>query len=285
MKTHTFIIFIIVFFLASQAGFCLSLEQISDEYLEELWRFHPVSATYQGVHMYDTLLADYSKNALKSMEKRFGQLEQELSAVDTTILSNNEIVDYYLIKAGIADELFSLQVIEEYKKNPLIYSNECIYGIYTILLNPSPSVHDRIYALSRRLDQIPDYLERAVQNLDHPAQFFCKIAIGQLSSGTEFIDDIYAVYVDSLAEHKKTRFKHICSKAVAGMKLFSLQLEMLGDPKTPYVMGRERYEYMLNLSHRAAYAGLLSHDGNYSEFLEIYKHKLYYILYQVHWHI
>lgn len=249
MKTHISIIISIVFFLAGSAAFSMNLEQIGGEYLEELWRFHPVSATYQGVHTYDTLLADYSKGALKAAKKRFAELDRELSAVDTTVLSNNEIVDYYLIKTSIADELFSLKIIEEYKKNPLIYSNECIYGIYTILLNPSPSVDDRIYALSRRLEQIPDYLERAVKNLVHPSQFFCEIAIGQLASGTEFIDDIYAVYVDSLPEYKKSEFKNIARKANAAMKLFSLQLEMLGDPKTPYVMGRDHYEYMLNNIH------------------------------------
>lgn len=227
----------------------LSLEQIGDEYLEELWRFHPVSATNQGVHMYDTLLADYSKNALKDMKKRLTELEQELSAVDTTPLSTDDIVDYYLLKASIADELFSIEIIREYAKNPLIYSTECIYGVYTILLNPSRSSHDRIYAIWRRLEQIPDYLERAVKNLDHPAQFFCEIAIGQLTRGTDFIDDIYTIYVDSLPEHKKTKFKHITGTAIAAMKLFSLQLEMQADPKTPHVLGGDHYEYMLRDIH------------------------------------
>ncbi|MGB3341128.1 MAG: DUF885 domain-containing protein [bacterium] len=249
MKIHRFMLIIIAFFLASSTGFSMSLEQIGDEYLEELWRFHPVSATYQGVHVYDTLLADYSKNALKTMKKRLGELDQELSAVDTTALSIDNIVDYYLLKASIADELFSLKVIREYAKNPLIYSSECIYGVYTILLNPSRSSHDRIYAIWRRLEQIPDYLERAVKNLDHPSRFFCEIASGQLRSGTEFIDDIYTIYVDSLPDHKKTKFKQITGRAVAAMKLFSLQLEMQADQKTPYVLGRDHYEYMLNNIH------------------------------------
>ena len=239
----------VAIFLVSSTASCLSLDQIVDEYLEEIWRFHPVSATHQGVHMYDTLLADYSKNALKAVKKRLGELEQKLSAVDTTSLSTDGIVDYYLVKASIADELFSIEIIREYAKNPLIYSTECIYGVYTILLNPSHSKYDRTYAIWRRLEQVPDYLERAVKNLDHPSQFFCEIAIGQLGSGTDFIDDIYTIYVDSLPEHKRTKFKYITRKAIAAMKLFALQLEMHADPKTPYVLGRDHYEYMLNNIH------------------------------------
>ncbi len=249
MKIYRYFSLAIAIFLTSSTAFCLSLEQIVDEYLEELWRFHPVSATYKGVHMYDTLLADYSKHALKAVKKRLGELDQELSAVDTTSLSIDDIVDYHLVKASIADELFSIEIIREYAKNPLIYSTECIYGVYTILLNPSRSKHDRTHAIWRRLEQIPDYLERAVKNLDHPSQFFCEIAIGQIGSGIDFIDDIYTIYVDSLPEHKRTKFKHIIRKAIAAMKLFALQLEMQGDPKTPYVLGRDHYEYMLSNIH------------------------------------
>lgn len=249
MKIYKYFFIIVTILLTNSTAFSLSLEQIADEYLEELWRFHPVGATDQGVHMYDTLLSDYSKNALKAVKKRLSELEQKLFAVDTTALSIDDIVDYYLVKASIVDELFSIEIIREYAKNPLIYSTECIYGVYTILLNPSRSSHDRIYAIWRRLEQVPDYLERAVKNLDHPSQFFCEVAIGQLRSGTDFIDDIYEIYVDSLPEHKKTEFKHITSKAIAAMKLFSLQLEMQADPKTPYVLGRDHYEYMLNNIH------------------------------------
>lgn len=241
--------FIVVILLLTSSMIGLSLEQVSEEYLAELWRFHPVGATYRGVHLYDTLLADYSKKALKEMKKTFHEIEQDLFMVDTTAISEDGIVDYLLLKASITDELFSLETIKEYQKNPLIYSNECIYGIYTILLNPSRPFNERMKAIWHRLDQIPEYLDDAAKNLDHPAQFLCDLAIGQLKSGTEFIDDVFEIYIDSFPEHKSTKFKHIANRAIAAMQLFSLQLEMQGDEKTPYILGREHYEYLLKNIH------------------------------------
>jgi hypothetical protein len=79
MKIYKYFLIIIAVILTSSMAFSMTLEQIGDEYLEELWRFHPVSATYKGVHVYDTLLADYSKNALKAVKKHLGELDQELS--------------------------------------------------------------------------------------------------------------------------------------------------------------------------------------------------------------
>ena len=247
MKKIGFFIIISAFSVSSAGG--RGLEQISEEYFKDLWYFHPVAATSRGVHDYDTLLADYSKRTLKDMIKNLHRFEQDLAGIDTMNMSQDDIVDYYLLRASIDDELFSLEIIKEYQKNPLIYSNECIYGIYTILLNPSRSLSDRINAISCRLDQIPEYLENAVKNLDHPAEFLCELAIGQLGSGTDFIEDVYEIYVDSFPEQRKIALKHATNKAVAAMKLFNLQLEMQADEKTTYVLGREHYEYLLRNIH------------------------------------
>jgi hypothetical protein len=266
MKTNRLMLIIIINILAHANVFGSNLEQLGDRYLETVWRFHPVSATSKGVHTYDTLLADYSKKALKTMKKDLESFTRELDMVDTSVLAIDDIVDYHLIRASIEDELFDLNVIKAYEKNPLVYSNECIYGVYTILLNPAQGPQKRMQAIWQRIEQIPDYLDNAIENLDHPAQFFCDLAVEQLNSGTAFINGVCEVYIDSLDEQKKDEFSLLCNKAIAAMKLFSVQIQMQADPRTPYVLGRTNFDYLLRHIH------LLDIDGD--SLLKIGQHTL-----------
>lgn len=115
MNLHKFIIFpfaILLFSLASAN----TLDEIGSEILEQIWNFHPVDATYLGIHKYDTLLPDYSKNSLKKMLSHFKKLRQNLDELDTLSFSVDELADYHLLKIDLADEIFNLEMIKSYKK-------------------------------------------------------------------------------------------------------------------------------------------------------------------------
>jgi len=205
MNLHKFIIFpfaILLFSLASAN----TLDEIGSEILEQIWNFHPVDATYLGIHKYDTLLPEYSKNSLKKMLSRFKKLRQNVDELDTLSFSVDELVDYHLLKIDLADEIFDLEIMKSYGKNPLIYVTGCIHSMYAILIRSAPSTGAKINAIKKRLDQIPGFLKNAKQNLKHPPQILCEIGIDQLDEGEELIEDIFSTYKDSISENEKKRF-------------------------------------------------------------------------------
>ena len=248
MSLHKFIIFTFAILLFSLAS-ANTLDEIGSEILEQIWNFHPVDATYLGIHKYDTLLPDYSKNSLKKMLSRFKKLRQNLDELDTLSFSVDELVDYHLLKIDLADEIFDLEIMKSYRKNPLIYVTGCINSIYAILIRSAPSTSAKINAIKKRLGQISGFLKNAKQNLKHPPQILCEIGIDQLDEGEELIEDIFSTYKDSISENEKKDFQQTKARAIAAMKLFAMWLEKNGDSNSAYTLGQENYEYMLTHIH------------------------------------
>jgi hypothetical protein len=247
-KTILSVILLCVLF-PSGWGWAKSVELIGREILDEIWRFHPVGATNQGVHTYDTLLADYSENSLKRAVRRFSELKTQLDGLDTLSLSIDELIDYHLLHINLMQELVPLEVTKAYEKNPLIYVNECIDGIYTLVIRSTPSTSVRVYAIEKRLSQIQSFLENAAKNLKKPPWIFCKIGIDQLREAETLIEEIFSAYEDSLTEHERIEFKQSKLHAIAAMRWFAYWLEKNGDPYVPYTLGRENYEYRLKYFH------------------------------------
>ncbi len=242
-------IFLLSLTLLFSVGWSITINEIGNEILEEIWYFHPVGATYLGIHKYDTLLPDYSQNTLNKMLSRFNELEKILNSIDTLTLSPDELIDYYLLKIDLFDEIFTMQMRKSYEKDPFVYVTACVYGVYTIMIRSSPSTHIKIDAVKKRLKQVPDFLENATKNLRHPSQILCEIAIEQLTEGEQFIKDIFETYKDSLPQREKSDFQQIKNKAIAAMKWFAYWLEKNGDPNAPYTLGRDHYEYKLKYIH------------------------------------
>ena len=121
------LIFLLLMIVTGSAG---QLDSLSKEILDYLWAFHPVSATYQGIHQYDTLLTDCRPTALKNRFKNINNYLKRLDAMDTLTFSTDSYVDYILLRTSLQGEIFFLDKAKSYQKNPLIYTNEAINGIY-----------------------------------------------------------------------------------------------------------------------------------------------------------
>ncbi len=230
-------------------GWTLTIEAIGSEVLEEIWRFHPVGATYLGIHQYDTLLPDYSQDRIDQTLRRYSELEEMLNEIDTLTLSSDELIDYHLLKATIADEVFTIEKMKAYEKDPLIYVNACVNGVYSIMIRSAPSVHMKIMAVKQRLKQVRDFLDTATNNLIRPSQILCEIGIEQLVEGEQLIRDISETFEDSLSEDERPDFQKAKNSALAAMKWFAFWLEQNSDSQEPYVLGRDHYNYKLRHIH------------------------------------
>lgn len=244
-----FIFYLFAAILSFSTGRAATLDELGSEILEEIWRFHPVDATYLGIHTHDTLLSDYSQSSLKKMLNRFKELRQKLDELDTLSLSIDELVDYHLIKINLTHEIFKIETVNSYEKDPLIYVRECIEGVYAILIRSAPSTSIKVDAIMKRLSQISAFLKNAEQNLKHPPQIVCEIGIDQLNQGEELIEDAFLAYKDLIPEKQKKVSQQTKTKAITAMKSFVDWLKKNGDPNAPYTLGQENYEYKLTHIH------------------------------------
>lgn len=238
-----------VFLSVPLSGRSASLNGIAEEILEETWRFHPVHATYKGIHDHDTLLGDYSRSALEKREKQIAGWIGVLDTIDSTQLSIDDQIDHRLLRIHLSHQLFNLRTLRSYEKDPLIYVSECIDGIYAIMLRSSPSTASRIAAIRARLRLVPPFLEEAKRNLKHPPAIFCDVGNEQIAAAEDLIDDIYATFRDSLPAPERRAFLLEKNKAIASLWVFGDWLTKHADPNASGALGRAQYEYKLKQLH------------------------------------
>jgi hypothetical protein len=246
-KRRILLLFPFLFFLSRCFGED-SFDEFSRTVLEEEWRFHPVSATFLGIHSYDSLLGDYSQSALEKRCDRIRSFIAQMEGIDTTAFSTDDRIDYTLLKISLSQQLFFIEEIQSYRSDPVRYVDECISGIYYIILR-SPPEFSRARAIRGRLRSIPPFLENAKKNLVSPPEIFCSIAIEKLSEGERLIEDIVGLYIDSIPEDKRDDFELSKVRAIASMRVFSDWLLDNGEKDVSYTLGRENYEYMLANIH------------------------------------
>src|SRR5437870_5238057 len=57
------------------------LPHFVDEYLSYLYEVHPTNATFDGVHLHDDLLEDWSRQAIESQTRDLGGFARRLAAI------------------------------------------------------------------------------------------------------------------------------------------------------------------------------------------------------------
>jgi uncharacterized protein (DUF885 family) len=238
-----------LYFCLVSMGSPSNLEPLATEILEEIWSFHPIGATNLGVHKYDKNMPDYSQKALNRKLNRFITLRENLEKLDTLTLSVDESVDYYLLRASLNDEIFDLERSKMYENDPLLYSQACINGVYTIMIRYAESVQAKMAAVTSRLSQIPEFLEVARENLRKPSYILCDAAVDQLTEGERFIEEMYEYYNDSLEEVGRTALLQAKRQAVASMMSFGYWLEHNQDSRGVLILGEDNYNYKLRDIH------------------------------------
>ncbi|UCD19086.1 MAG: DUF885 domain-containing protein [candidate division WOR-3 bacterium] len=240
-----------IFVLAGVLTFAMAadFDVMADEILEEIWDFHPIAATHLGRHEHDARMPDYSAKALQARCERLEQWYDAWCTIDTIGMPPERRVDYILLKASLYDEIYDIREGRVYEKNPLVYVQACVYGVYTILTRHASDPDQKAAAVIARLNQLPYFLKCAMENLKRPAVILCEVGVDQLNEGERFIEDVFGHFSDSLSPERVLEFQRAKTIAVAAMMQFGYWLQKNGDPDAVYALGREGYDLKLHNVH------------------------------------
>ncbi len=248
MKTADFLLLIIALGITSTC-WAQDINSMSAQILEDIWSFHPIAATNLGVHKYDKIMPDYSKASLKLHLEKFKELKEQLDDLDTASLSIDDLTDYYLLRSLLRDEIFDLETGSIYEKNPLLYVQSCINGVYAIMIRHAASPHMRMQAVISRLTALPRFLDIARENILDPSPVLCEVGISQLTEGEKFIEAVCETYKDSVAGEERDELQQAKIAAVAAMMRFAYWLEKNQKKDAQYYLGEEAYNYKLQNIH------------------------------------
>ena len=106
---------------------------MADEFFEYYFKANPTWATGIGAHQYDGLLDDVSQDAVESMTQKLRSYLDRMQEIDTTKLSSANKVDYWILENSISKELFELEELKSWQKNPLVYNYIMGGSIYSLI--------------------------------------------------------------------------------------------------------------------------------------------------------
>ncbi|HXT87727.1 MAG TPA: DUF885 domain-containing protein, partial [Trebonia sp.] len=151
--------------------------RLADDYLDDLARRHPDTATELGDHRFDDLLPDRTEAALDGERRGLTEFASRLTAIDQAGLDAELRVDAAVLGNDVARRLFELTELREHTWNPLVANPG--QAIYTLLARDYAPLPDRLHALAGPLAAVPDALAAARATLGQMPKVHLETAIGQ----------------------------------------------------------------------------------------------------------
>ena len=125
------------------------LRRLADDYIDDLTRRHPDTATELGDHRFDDLLPDRSEAALTDERRGLDGFAARLTDLDLLALEPELRVDAALMADDVARRLFEIEELREHTWNPLLANPG--QAIYMLLARDYAPLPERLRSLAGRL--------------------------------------------------------------------------------------------------------------------------------------
>jgi len=216
---------------------------VAEEYVKTYLASHPLQGTALGLHEYDGKISDYSRLALDAELSRLRRFDDRLAKFDPAKLSSRQSIDLRILQAAVKRELFEMQDISVFERNPMIYARAADVNVY-IKRNFAP-LEDRVRSLVAVESQIPNILIAARTNLDEKLpKPFIELAIQIARGSADFLKkDLVAAVSGLKDEQLRVAFQAANRKAANALSDYATWLEREKLPKgtLDFALGEEKF--------------------------------------------
>jgi hypothetical protein len=211
-----------------------------DDLARDFWEWRRVSQPLTGddiprIERPKDWVPDWSPESVKARVEALTELEVRYLRLDPGSWPIPRQVDYRLIGSALARARWELDVLRDWKRNPLFYHQQTLGSLFEVLLPPPPVDEERRNQLRLRIRQIPRTVEAAKKNLDEAKAPFARVTIASL---------------DGVRGRLETVSKELSldvEEAIVALESYRawLQARVSGMPEATAV-GRDTYRYFLH---------------------------------------
>jgi len=189
---------------------------LSEEFVELFMRHYPVQATGWGIHDYDHQLPNDSPDGIRERVVWLRDLEQRLVAsVPWQELPLENRIDYAQLRAKIAALRADHEEIRMHQRNPALYPETALNGIFLLMARPFAPLEERKEAILSRMIAVPDYLQAVTANLQTVPEIYLGVASDINLSGPLFVDEVMRTLLKSFPAEAE-RIEHAAERARVG---------------------------------------------------------------------
>ena len=165
------------------------LPHFVDEYLAYLYEVHPTNATFDGVHLHDDLLEDYSRQAIDAQVRTLGGFGRRLAAIDPGRLTETERLEKPALEASIRARLFELEQTRTWERSLQSYAEVLATSLAGQAIFEYAPLAERARRVLSKLRQTSRLMQAARDNVKDPPGIFLKVGLESLRGTLKFIND------------------------------------------------------------------------------------------------
>ena len=163
-----------------------STQQQIERLSAEFWQWRATEQPFTGddiprLERASGFVAHWSAADAAGYEHAIAEWETKWRAVDASAAPVATQVDYRLLGSAIARVPWELEVIPDWRRNPMFYVDQSLGAVYTTVLPPAPVSADRQHELIARLASIPRLLDEGKANLTDMRRPYATIAMDELT--------------------------------------------------------------------------------------------------------
>jgi uncharacterized protein (DUF885 family) len=213
----------IALFLLSSAAWSSAaddaFQKLAAEFIDDLPRFSQVNATSVGDHRYDHVLDEVDADARSRKLALYRKYRRALRAIDRDDLSRANQVDAELLRAEIDSSIWSIETLQEWAWNPLVYVNVAGSSLYTLMARDFAPLDERMEDAAQRLEQFPRFLHQArgALQLERVPKIHAETAIQQNQGIHSIIEGMILPHRDELPAELATRLDAAIETATAAL--------------------------------------------------------------------
>jgi uncharacterized protein (DUF885 family) len=222
-------------------------EAVTNQFVEQLLKRNPETATALGDHRYDGKSSDFSAQGIAGDRALYHKTLDQLAAIRAERLSADDRVDRSILQNELQTRLFDIEVMNAPALNPLVYAPT--EGVYLLIARDFAPLKQRLSAVKSRLEDFPKILDAAKQNLTNPPRIFTETAIQRNKGAIGLVRD----ELDEILKTEPAMRAHLAparDKALAALTAYGewLEHDLLPRSTGDFRIGKEHYRQKLRLA-------------------------------------
>ena len=207
----------------------------------------PLQGVALGFHQYDGKIGDYSRLAIDAEVERLKRFQDQFNKIEAGKLSKQADIDRRILLAAIAGELFQIQDMGIFEKNPMTYARAIDLNLY--IKRDFKPLEDRVRDIVTIEDQTANIVTAGKTNLaDVLPKPYVELAIQIANGSADFLEkDLAAAVKDVPDEPLMAAFRDANKKAAAALHDYAAWLTKEKLPKATgeFALGATKYKQML----------------------------------------
>ena len=226
------------------------LPHFVDEYLAYLYEINPTTATFDGVHVHDDLLEDFSRQAVDAHVRTLGGFARRLAAIDPARLTDVERLERPALESSIRARVFELEEVRTWERSPQLFADTLATSLAGQALFDYAPLAERARRVLSKLRQVPRFMQAARDNIKDPPGIYVKVGLESLRGTLRFIsDDLPRAFADLDDLHVLGDLADASTEASnsIGSYIEYLERDLASRSKGSFRLGRERFEQKFQL--------------------------------------